>query len=202
MSMKRFIGVAVFALTVSLAGSAVAVDGKAIFTSKCKNCHGADGMGGTLAPRLVGSTFIQGDTAEIQNTILTGRTGRQKRYPQLPMSMPRFTFTVEEMNALITFLKRDDYIAASTGEADTGINGAIIYKDKCKMCHMHEGRGGAMAPRLAASHFIRGDVEAIKKVILEGRSGVEKHSTYPMSMPRFHFTEAEIDALISYLQNL
>ena len=118
------------------------------------------------------------------------------------MSMPRFTFTVEEINALITFLKHDDYLAAGTGEAGEGINGAIIYKDKCKMCHMHEGRGGAMAPRLVGSHFIRGDVEAIKKVILEGRSGMEKQSTFPMSMPRFHFTEAEIDALIFYLQNL
>ena len=84
MNMKRFIGVAVFALTVSLAGSAVATDGKAIYNSKCKNCHGEDGMGGTLAPRLVGSTFIQGDAAEIQNTILTGRTGKQKRYPSFP----------------------------------------------------------------------------------------------------------------------
>jgi mono/diheme cytochrome c family protein len=59
-----------------------------------------------------------------------------------------------------------------------------------------------MAPKLAATHFIRGDADAVKEVILDGRSGSEKRSNYPMSMPRFHLTEAELDALVEYLQSL
>ncbi|MFQ5586239.1 MAG: cytochrome c [Thermodesulfobacteriota bacterium] len=199
--MKRFIWVAVFMLAVSFAGSAVAADGRAIFMSRCKNCHGKDGMGGTLAPKLRGSEFIKGDPDEIKNTIATGRTGRQKRYRNLPMSMPRFTFSVEELNAQVEFLKSEEF-GGGGGTTSSALDGAVIYKEKCKMCHMHEGRGGSMAPKLAATHFIRGDAEAIKEVILNGRSGIEKHSTYPMSMPKFVFTDAELDALISYLQNL
>jgi mono/diheme cytochrome c family protein len=114
------------------------------------------------------------------------------------MSMPRFVFTVAELNAIVRFLKDDS--GAASGVA--GMDGAIIYANKCKMCHMHEGRGGSMAPRLAASHFIRGDADAVKEVILDGRSGPEKHSNYPMSMPKFHLTEAELDALVGYLQSL
>ena len=185
-------------MVVSLAGSAIAADGRAIFMSKCKNCHGEDLMGGTLAPQLKGSDFIKGDPAEIKNTILTGRTGKQKRYRNLPMSMPRFVFTVEELDAIVRFLKDDS--GAASGVA--GMDGAVIYANKCKMCHMHEGRGGSMAPRLAASHFIRGDADAVKEVILDGRSGSEKHSNYPMSMPKFKFSKAELDALVGYLQSL
>ncbi len=196
--MKRIIWAAVFTMVVSLAGSAIAADGRAIFMSKCKNCHGEDLMGGTLAPQLKGSDFIKGDPEEIKNTILTGRTGAQKRYRHLPMSMPRFVFTVEELNAIVKFLTDD--IGAASGPV--GMNGAVIYANKCKMCHMHEGRGGSMAPKLAASHFIRGDADAVKEVILNGRSGSEKQSNYPMSMPRFHLTEAELDAVVEYLQSL
>ncbi|MFQ5329971.1 MAG: c-type cytochrome [Thermodesulfobacteriota bacterium] len=196
--MRRIIWIAVFTLAVSFAGSAIAADGRAIFMSKCKNCHGADRMGGTLAPRLKGSDFIQGDPEEIKNTILTGRTGTQKRYRHLPMSMPRFVFTVEELDAIVRFLKDEE--GAASGAA--GMDGAVIYANKCKMCHMHEGRGGSMAPKLAASHFIRGDADAVKEVILNGRSGSAKHSNYPMSMPKFHLSVAELDALVEYLQSL
>jgi len=196
--MRRLLWVTLFVLAVSFAGSANAADGRAIFMSKCKNCHGEDRMGGTLAPQLKGTEFIKGNAEEIKNTILTGRTGAQKRYRHLPMSMPRFTFTVEELDAIVSFLKDD----LGSGSGAVGMDGAVIYANKCKMCHMHEGRGGSMAPKLAASHFIRGDADAVKDVILSGRSGTQKHSTYPMSMPKFRFSDAELDALVEYLQSL
>ncbi len=88
--MRKLIVIGVLALSVAVAGSALASDGAAIFKSKCMACHGADG-GGTagLAPSLKDSEYVKTSEPDvIAKTIEDGRAGDQKKYAQFPLAMP------------------------------------------------------------------------------------------------------------------
>jgi mono/diheme cytochrome c family protein len=41
-----------------------ATHGKALYAAKCARCHGANGTGGTLAPRLAGASISLDDAKE------------------------------------------------------------------------------------------------------------------------------------------
>ncbi|MEE8575139.1 MAG: cytochrome c [Thermodesulfobacteriota bacterium] len=103
--MKKFIWVAVFALTIGFSGSALASDGAGIFKSKCSACHGANAAGGPMAPALAGSDFIKGDAAAVKDTIKNGRSGGEKKYAKFAMSMPKFGLSDGELDALVSYLK-------------------------------------------------------------------------------------------------
>ncbi len=80
---------------------------------------------------------------------------------------------------------------------------ASIYAAKCAMCHGKGGEGSTMAPALKGTDFIKGDAEAIKDVITNGRSGsAKKYPKFPIAMPKFKFSDAELDALVKYLKSL
>ncbi len=80
---------------------------------------------------------------------------------------------------------------------------ASIYAAKCAMCHGKGGEGSTMAPPLKGTDFMKGDVQAIKDVILQGRSGsAKKFSKYPIAMPKFKFSDADLDALVEYMRGL
>ncbi|MFQ5585247.1 MAG: c-type cytochrome [Thermodesulfobacteriota bacterium] len=82
-------------------------------------------------------------------------------------------------------------------------DGASVYASKCKMCHGDGGKGTPMAPKLAGNDFIKGDAEAIKSTISNGRSGAaKKYSNFPMAMPKFKMSGGDLDALVSYLKSL
>ncbi|MCK5235735.1 MAG: cytochrome c [Deltaproteobacteria bacterium] len=80
---------------------------------------------------------------------------------------------------------------------------AGTYAGKCAMCHGKDGGGGAMAPALKGSDFIKGDAAAVKSVILEGRQGGDKkYSNFSIGMPKFQLSDADADALVDYLKGL
>jgi cytochrome c6 len=103
--MKRFLLIALVALGLTFTGEAIAADGASTFASKCAMCHGKDGSGGTMAPGLMGTDFINGDAAAIKTVILEGRAGKDKAFPKFTMSMPKFKMSDADADALVDYLK-------------------------------------------------------------------------------------------------
>jgi len=68
--------------------------------------------------------------------------------------------------------------------------GKMIWQAKdCGACHQIYGLGGYLGPDLTNEYSRRGP-EFIRAFIVSGTG----------SMPRFHFSDAELDALVSYLK--
>jgi len=104
--MKRFLGIAVVALSVAVAGSALAADGTAIFKAKCAPCHGADGQGTAMAPAFKGNAFIKNSSeGDIAHVIKNGRNGAEKKYKNFAIGMPKQTLDDESVAAVVAHLK-------------------------------------------------------------------------------------------------
>src|SRR3972149_11499158 len=106
--MRKMILVALFAAAAMFVGSqaVAAADGAKIFASKCAMCHGKAGEGSAMAPSLKESEFVKkSDAALVKATITNGRAGADKKYPKFSIAMPKFTFTVEELDAVVGHIK-------------------------------------------------------------------------------------------------
>lgn len=87
--MRSFLLAAVLCVIV-LPGTAMAVDGAAIFLKKCAACHGLEGEGRPgVAPAFKGNGFIIGsDDAAIAKVIKNGRRGEERRKNTRISSIP------------------------------------------------------------------------------------------------------------------
>ncbi len=106
--MRKLIGVGVVALSLALAGSALAADGASVFKSKCLPCHGAEGKGTAMAPAFQGNSFIKSASkADIENVIKNGRAGAQKKYKNFALSMPpwKASLKADQISAVADYLK-------------------------------------------------------------------------------------------------
>lgn len=106
--MKNTLWIAVLIVSFMLAASAFAADGVKIYNEKCASCHGQKGTGSPLAPALKGNEFItKGDAASITKVISDGRMGKDKKYPNFPIDMPKNPMPEEDVKALVNFLQGD-----------------------------------------------------------------------------------------------
>ncbi|GMR05283.1 MAG: hypothetical protein BMS9Abin24_083 [Thermodesulfobacteriota bacterium] len=105
--MRKFLGIGVFALSVAVAGSAMASEGASIFKSKCSPCHGATGQGTPMAPAFNGNEFIKSSSADdIAHVIKTGRAGAAKKYKNFAIAMPaQKTMSDADVKAVVEHLK-------------------------------------------------------------------------------------------------
>ena len=89
-------------------GSAIAADGGKIYKEKCSMCHGPKGTGTPMGPSIKGNEFItKGKAEEIRKVILEGRTGASKKYPKIPIDMPKMPMPDADVDALVIFLQGD-----------------------------------------------------------------------------------------------
>jgi mono/diheme cytochrome c family protein len=85
----------------------------------------------------------------------------------------------------------------TTAAARAEVKGEQIYNQKCTMCHIVKGRGGAIGPELTkvSSRLSAGDIKAQ----LENPKKKNPAST----MPAFRtLPKVEMDALLEYLNTL
>ncbi|MEE9542933.1 MAG: cytochrome c [Thermodesulfobacteriota bacterium] len=101
---KMTIWTAVFGLVLMSSAQALA-DGASIFASKCVICHGAAGVGTAMGPKLAGNDLINGDAEAIKNVLNNGVSGKDKKYPNFPMGMPKFVFSDAERDSIVSYLK-------------------------------------------------------------------------------------------------
>jgi len=106
--MRKLIGLGVVALSLAVAGSAMAANGADLFKHKCLPCHGAEGAGTAMAPAFQGNKFIKTSSkADIMNTIKNGRAGAQKHYKKFALSMPPWKSALNDaqISSVIDYLK-------------------------------------------------------------------------------------------------
>ena len=83
-----------------------AIDAAQLYGSKCTACHGSKGEGTQVGPALKGNPFItKGTSDEIKKIILTGRTEKEKKYPNYMIAMPGGLASEAEADALVAYLK-------------------------------------------------------------------------------------------------
>jgi mono/diheme cytochrome c family protein len=90
----------------------LAQDGATLYKDqKCFKCHGLSGQGTEgKGPPLKDSKFVmEGTPDEIKATILNGRRGAEKKYPEIKQRMPKFEGKLSdaELDTLVQFLKSD-----------------------------------------------------------------------------------------------
>lgn len=111
MSMKMIIMVMIAVGVLAFFGvsSVMAEDAATNFKKICSPCHGEKGEGKkVLCPSLRDSQFVAiSPAADIKNTILNGRMGKEKRYPDYrsPMPAQKGKLQTEEVEALVKYLK-------------------------------------------------------------------------------------------------
>lgn len=105
---KIFLLLIIFAIGMSFAVNAIAADGKSIFINVCAACHGQKGEGSPIGPALKGNAFVKdSDVAAIKNVILKGRSGKDRKYPNLPADMPAQALSDADAEAVANYEKND-----------------------------------------------------------------------------------------------
>ena len=98
----------VYSTTLVAPEISLGLDGAKLFSAKCIACHGSKGEGTQVGPALKGDLFInQGTPAEIKQVITSGRTQKDKKYPNILTPMPSGLASEAEADALVVFLKGD-----------------------------------------------------------------------------------------------
>lgn len=89
-----------------------------------------------------------------------------------------------------------------TAQAQEEPDGRDVYIDNCVACHQGSGEGipGSFPPLIDNPNL--DDTEYVRSVILDGKSGpIDVNGvTYDGEMPGFDLTDAEVEALIAYIQ--
>jgi mono/diheme cytochrome c family protein len=107
--MKKVV-VAVCALTLLGATSAMAKSAAEIYKTVCAPCHGAKGEGKKpMGPALHGNEFVvKSPDADVIAIIKEGRAGDKKKFKEFPSPMPpQKALTGAELADLVKYLKGD-----------------------------------------------------------------------------------------------
>lgn len=190
------------ALLDAAAGSEWAA-GFALYAGNCTVCHGIAGEGSDLGAALNTPDIQTRDADELARIISEGVAGTAM--------MPwRNTFTVEEIDTLVSFLQHWPELTAEGIELTPpepvwiDINnpeemltlGERIYDTTCVSCHGADGSGGT-GPVLNSQQILTNNTdEDLRSTIVNG--GWRPNSTMPSFGDRL--TSVEIDALVSYLR--
>ncbi|NOS36016.1 MAG: c-type cytochrome, partial [Deltaproteobacteria bacterium] len=101
---KRIAWVVATVLVVAFSGAAIAADGASLYASKCKMCHGDDGQGTLMGPKVAGD-ITKGDAGVIKDVITKGRLGGDRKFTNFPMGMPGIKMSDEELDSVVKYLK-------------------------------------------------------------------------------------------------
>ncbi len=103
--MKKQIGMMAVLALFAFSGTAMAADGALLYASKCQLCHGVNGAGAAMGPKLASTAFIKGDATAIKSVISSGIAIDAKKYPNYPMGMPKVALSDAELDAVVAYLK-------------------------------------------------------------------------------------------------
>lgn len=168
-----------------------------IFAANCVSCHGADGLGTSIAPALNDEDTRSKTADELTRTLTFGNTGTL-------MAGWSNTLTPEEISALITLIQRWQEVPLGTIPApnvpiptteESIALGSQLYTANCSRCHGPEGQGTPRAPSLnVQSFFVDRSDQAIQQIITSGVPGT--------AMPTWgdRMTEAEIQAIVGFIR--
>jgi cytochrome c oxidase cbb3-type subunit III len=146
--------------------------GRALFTTNCGACHGADGRGGDRAPDVATASEIQQlSDSDLMGIVQHGVPG---------MGMPAFGALVpEKVKAIVDYLRllqgKGTVVPLELpGDRHAG-EGLFFGKAQCSTCHMVNGKGGFIASDLSlyGSHET---TEQIRGVVTDPNSKLPARS--------------------------
>ena len=168
-----------------------------LFAANCVSCHGADGLGTSIAPALNDEDTRIKLPEDLTRTLTFGNTGT------LMVGWSN-TLTPEEISALITLIQRWQEVPLGTIPApnvpiptteESIALGSQLFAANCSRCHGPEGQGTPRAPSLnVQSFFVDRSDQAIQQIITNGVPGT--------AMPTWgdRMTEAEIQAIVGFIR--
>ncbi|MFY9269903.1 MAG: cytochrome c [Candidatus Manganitrophaceae bacterium] len=106
--MRHIGAVLIIAIGFVITGTAWGAEGADLYAKKCVACHGVKGEGAPTGPALKGSPFItKGKPTEIKKVLLEGRQGAEKKFPNIPVGMPKGLVSDAEADALVKYMQSD-----------------------------------------------------------------------------------------------
>ena len=196
MAMRLWISLASLALTAVTASALLASPGdaqagKAVYDSKCKTCHGANGEGNAVLAKTLKVTLKDLKSKEVQSKSddelkkdSTAGTGKMQ---------PVKGLTDKQASDLIAFLRDEQ------GDAQAG---KTVFDSKCKLCHGADGKGNPILakslnvtfPDMTSSDVLKGKSDAeVKKGIVEG---------YNKMKPVKGLSDKQLDDVIAFVRSL
>lgn len=168
-----------------------------IYSINCVACHGADGLGTSIAPALNAETVRAKTADELTRTVTYGNAGTL-------MAGWSNVLTTEEIAAMVTLIERWDEVPAGilpapnvpipTTEESIALGGSL-FSANCSRCHGPEGQGTQRAPALNVKAFLTntGDL-AIQQIVTNGVPGT--------AMPAWgdRMTETDIQAIVGFIR--
>jgi putative heme-binding domain-containing protein len=113
--------------------------GRALFTNRCGECHGADATG-ISGPDLTALWADAGADARVFRTIREGIPGS---------IMPSSAASDDEVWALVAYLKSIGTVSPMEFATGDATRGRSLFDANCAGCHRAGGAGGRLGPELA-----------------------------------------------------
>lgn len=169
-----------------------------LYARECVACHGADGLGTSLAPALNDPDVRAKPIEELERVVLNG-------VPGTLMASWQNKLSAEEVSALLALLSGWGQVptgaipAPQTPLAVTEESlalGAQLYSANCAQCHAATGQGTPRAPALNVKSFLENTPDsAIQQIITLGVPGTH--------MPAWgdRLGEVEIQAIVGFLRS-
>ncbi len=172
--------------------------GVTLFAEQCVACHGADGLGTSLAPALNDPTVRAKTPAELERTIRLG-------VPGTLMAGWEKSLDDTQIAAALALITRWESVPAGAIPApnrpvpvteESLALGADLFAASCSNCHGPEGQGSQRAPALNVRSFLTNTTDqAIQQIVTLGVPGT--------SMPAWgdRLTDTEIQAIVGFLRS-
>jgi mono/diheme cytochrome c family protein len=181
-----------------LPGGELLAAGISLYAQECVACHGADGLGTSLAPALNDPVVREQTAEELTRSVVYGVSGTL-------MAPWENALSPAEIEAVINLVQNWDQVpSGAIPEPDRAIPvtaeslalGEQIYTTTCTGCHGAEGEGTQRAPSLNVKSFLEDTSDgAIEQIVTLGVSGT--------SMPAWgdRISEAEIQAVVGFIRS-
>jgi mono/diheme cytochrome c family protein len=179
-------------------GGDILIDGITLYAQECVACHGADGLGSSLAPALNDSAVRQKSAEELERTLLNG-------IPGTLMASWQSALSEDDVAALVTLMTQWDQVPNGTipapdrpvpVTAESLALGEDLYTSACASCHGPDGQGTMRAPSLNVKGFLTDTSDAaIQQIITLGVPNT--------AMPAWgdRMSEAEIQAIVGFIRS-
>ena len=175
------------------------LEGAALYTTFCAQCHGADGKGykADNAPSLVNKTFLESATDDfIARSIFAGRPGTSMAAYGKELGGPLDRPAIDRVVAWLRAQGPQAQPLGTAASAGDAARGQPIYARECQKCH-GDATTRVNAVHLANSQFLAVATDAfIRYAIVNGRPGT------PMEAFATKLSAQDIDDVTAYVRSL
>lgn len=172
--------------------------GVTIFAEQCVACHGADGLGSSLAPGLNDPVIREKSVEDLERSIRYGIAGTN-------MAAWSSRLADDDIAGLVELIRNWDRVPPGAipapnrpvaVTAESLEQGAALYSANCARCHGPEGQGTPRAPALNVRKFLTDTNDAaVQQIITLGVTGT--------AMPAWgdRLSDAEIQSIVGFVRS-